>query len=117
MPSQKTIWEAFTVVGCIISFAVIVMLSGCATMERIDDAIWNQPEPANGTTSQPATEYGSPGQPAAPPIVELIAGAIAAGGFGGMARWLHRIKKNSNGRMDSIEKRLDGLDRRNAEKN
>lgn len=110
MPSEKTIWSAFIVVGCIIGVTIVVMLSGCSVMERVDEAIWKPPPSTSTSTSQPATAYGQPPAPTAPPIVEVVAGLLAAGGFGGMARWLHNIKKNSNGRMDSLNTRVTSLE-------
>jgi hypothetical protein len=58
-------------------------LSGCAPLKAVDEAIW-------GTNAAPAEP--APGE--APPVVEIVAGALAAIGYGGMYAWIRRIKTN-----------------------
>lgn len=116
MPNKQTTWLAFTALICMIGVAIVVMLSSCAAMERLDEVIWNPPGTVPGATTQPASGYSTPGQPTAPPIIEIIAAAIAAGGFGGMARWLHNIRKSSNGHFSKLEDRVQKLEFKNAER-
>jgi hypothetical protein len=58
-------------------------LSGCAPLKAVDEAIW-------GTNTAPAEpEPGS-----APPVVEIVATALATIGYGGMYAWIRRIKSS-----------------------
>jgi len=66
------------------SLATCVAVPGCAPMKAVDEAIWGSPaapaEPSPGT---------------APPIIEILAAALAALGYGGMYAWIRRIRNGN----------------------
>lgn len=74
-------------VGVLLCVACLVLV-GCEMAKRVDQAIWQSPVPEIEGEAPPP-----------PPIVEIVAGLLAAGGFGGMAGWL---RKQGNGTRRSI---------------
>lgn len=65
--------------------ALILGLSGCTRMMELDRTIWT---PITQTPEE--TQAGKP-----PPLLEVIAGALATIGFCGMALWIRRNKKRA----------------------
>lgn len=111
---QKNTIQVLTVV--IAALLVLPAFTGCQRMQELDKALWGPPAPE--PTSQPAGgtggAYQQPGL--APPIIELTAALLAAGGFGGMATWIKRIRRKENGRIDNLADRIQDLEYKNAER-
>lgn len=87
----ETLLIAGAVLGLILIFAGLT--SGCTRMMEVDKLLW-QPPIAPGVDPDP-------GQ--APPIIQIIAGALALFGFGGMAAWVRKISNNSATKCDLDE--------------
>jgi len=60
------------------------LFTGCAPIKALDEALW-------GTNEKPAES--PPGD--APPIVEILAAALATLGYGGMYAWIRRIRNGN----------------------
>jgi len=83
-------WKIYVVVAM-----VLFVLVGCEMARRVDKAIWTPPPSIDGEETE-----------AAPPMVEIVGGLLAACGFGGMATW---VKKQGNGArrdMEAVNRRL-----------
>lgn len=84
-------------------------IASCTPLQRIDEALWGtaQPEPDTPTTPgglAPAIAADPP-----PPIVEAVASLAAALGFGGMATWVRRVRRNGDKAMKEAQRILDEL--------
>lgn len=75
-------------------------LTSCQWAREVDEAIWNPP------TSQDVVEPVS-----APPLVEVIAAALALLGFGGMSAWIKRSNSRSKNSVTDLDKRITRLER------
>lgn len=113
MPDGKVTWLAFCLFAAVVILFVMMATPGCRLAKNIDEAVWGSPATTQpGGTDVPTATRPGP-IPTAPPIIEIIAALLAAGGFGGMAGWLRKIRRSANGRLDSLEerlKRLEGID-------
>lgn len=84
-----------------IAVAIITASLACKPIRKLDEAVWGTPE-------TPAEK--EPGE--APPILEVLAAALAALGYGGMAGWIHRNRKldrkTAEGLMKTLQQHIDG---------
>lgn len=85
---------------CLVVAMVGFVLVGCEMMRRVDQAVWQSPGPE---------VEGEP--PAPPPIVEVVAGLLAAGGFGGMATWLRKQGNGTRRSLGELSARITALER------
>lgn len=94
----------------IAALLIVTALTGCARMQELDKQLWGtgEPEPTTQPGGSPAAGPTAVG--IAPPIIELTAAILAAGGFGGMATWIKRIRRKENGRIDGLAERVQNLE-------
>ena len=102
-----------------LSLLALIPFTGCKTLRDWDTAIW-APVTLAAPSSQPATA----GTPAAAvqqawPILETIAGILAALGFGGMYRSMSKARTSNGNQLtalaESHEERTAALDNKLAE--
>jgi len=97
---KETFLRTAAILLCIATLVIIFSaMAGCAAVKEIDGKLW-------GTSPDPNT----PQQGFAPPIIELIAGTLAAIGYPGMAYWIHRNRKNGTAKIDALALRLEDLE-------
>lgn len=65
-----------------IALILIPCIGGCTRLLDLDRHIWS---PVTQTEAEAAAAKP-------PPVLEVIAGALALVGFGGMANWIRRVK-------------------------
>jgi len=79
---------------------VTVALSGCCYFKKLDAAI-------SGTATK-TPEQIEAGEP--PPIVESIAGILLLSGYGGLAEWIRRTRKNGKVATAELTARIEKLE-------
>lgn len=88
-------------VFCLVAGLVFAayFLTSCQWAREMDEAIWNPPA---------AVDVEGP--VAAPPLVEVIAAALALLGFGGMSAWIKRSNNRSRTTTKDLEVRMRALE-------
>jgi len=118
--SDKNINRAYLVLGIFGMAVVICLLAGCTPLAELDAKLW-------GTEPHVYANVDSQGQPIldaqgkqtyttipatpgmAPPIIELVAGALALFGYGGLGLWIHRSRKTINGQLNEASISVEEL--------
>lgn len=108
--SKRDATSALLVIAVCAIAAIAPLFTGCETIKRVDEAIWNQPPPAGipGANGDPAGDR--PPVADVPPIIEIIASALALGGFTGMAGWIRKVRNAGNGRLTALEDKVRALE-------
>jgi len=83
----------FLVLCCCVVATAALVFPGCTRLLELDRQIWN---PITNTPAEDAA--GTP-----PPLIQIIANALAYVGLAGMALWLRKVKKNSATKADVDE--------------
>lgn len=86
---------------CLVAGLVVAAccLTSCQWAREVDEAIWN-----------PATTQDVEDPAAAPPLVEVIAAALALLGFGGMSAWIKRSNNRSRTSTADLAARITRLE-------
>ncbi len=112
MPNRSNTIRAYLILAALFFALTLPLLSSCAAVKKFDETFWKAPAPV----TNPVTPTSQPAAPTAPApatsVAELVGALLAAGGFGGMATWLRRIKKQNNGQVRSLDRRIQDLEAR-----
>jgi len=101
--SQRTTYRLLQLLGLLLFIFTITLIAGCAQLRTLDEQLWTPP------TADPT----SPAAMAAPPpILETIAGIAAALGYGGMAVWVQRNKRNGQATAEHVSALVNELEDR-----
>lgn len=107
---QDQVFNAVCVLGAIFLVALVLAIAGCGRIMDLDRQFWAGDEgpvdPNTGQPTHPPDGWESPGGS----LLQLLAGGLAIGGYGGLANWIRVVKKRSNGELAALQARVQILE-------
>lgn len=99
MTKHRTFTTALLFLAILLAAWMLANAAGCRPLTAIDDFLWKAPAGADPDTPPPG-ESG----------VELIAAIAAALGYGGLAAWLAKVRKNGKTTAAALATRIDAIE-------
>lgn len=112
---RTTLFFCLTFTAAALVGILVAHTAGCTPLKELDQKIWGTPSTQPG---QPPTP-GAVDTPLGVTLTEAFAALLAAGGFGGMAGWLRKVRNAANNghqanvaEITALQARLDALEKK-----